>query len=207
MALADVPLRIRERRLPQDIVEFLDEANTRIRQFVEERKIRISGFVPSDFEPVYLALDAIVEGDLATGDVFCEWGSGFGVVAMMAQLLEFQTYGIEIEDSLVVGARQLAEEFDLPVDFVTGSFVPAGGEYIVDKLCSGTDSWLTGISDDAYQELGLSPNDFDVVYAFPWPGEEDVIAGLFDEFCAVGSLLLTFDHMEGVRVRRKVVRK
>lgn len=53
MALADVPLRIRERRLPQDIVEFLNEANARIRQFVEERKIRISGFVPSDFEPVY----------------------------------------------------------------------------------------------------------------------------------------------------------
>ena len=106
---------------------------------MEDRQIRISGFVPSDFEPVYQALDAIVEGNLASGDVFCEWGSGFGVVAMLAQLLEFQTYGIEIEDSLVTGARQLAEEFDLPVDFVTGSFVPAGGEHIVDELCSGTD--------------------------------------------------------------------
>ena len=138
---------------------------------------------------------------------FANGGSGFGVVAMLAQLLEFQTYGIEIEDSLVVGAQQLADEFDLPVDFVCGSFVPEGGEHIVDELCSGTDSWLTGVADDAYQELGLSPNDFDVVYAFPWPGEENVIAGLFDEFCAVGSLLLTFDHLEGVRVRRKVVRK
>lgn len=207
MALADVPLHVPERRLPHDIVEFLDDANARIRKFVADREIRISGFVPSDFEPVYQALDAIVEENLASGDVFCEWGSGFGVVAMMAQLLEFQTYGIEIEDSLVVGARQLADEFDLPVDFVTGSFVPAGGERIVDELCSGTDSWLTGIADDAYEELGLSPNDFDVVYAFPWPGEENVIAGLFDEFCAVGSLLLTFDHLEGVRVRRKVIRK
>jgi len=207
MALVDVRLNIRERRLPRDVAEFLDEANDRIRRYVEERKVRVSGFVPSDFEPVFQALHAVAEDGLACGDVFCEWGSGFGVVAMLAELLEFQTYGIEIEDSLVVGARQLAEEFDLPVDFVTGSFVPEGGERIVDELCSGTDSWLTGESDDAYQELGLSPNDFDVIYAFPWPGEENVIAGLFDEFCAVGSLLLTFDHLEGVRARRKVVRK
>lgn len=207
MPLIDVPLHIPERRLPRDVVEFLGESNQRIKQFVEEREIRISGFVPSDFEPVYQALDAIIENNLASGDVFCEWGSGFGVVAMLAELLEFQAYGIEIEDSLVVGARLLADEFDLTADFVTGSFVPEGGEYIVDELCSGTDSWLTGISDDAYSQLGLSPNDFDVVYAFPWPGEENVIAGLFDEFCAVGSLLLTFDHLEGVRVRRKVVRK
>ncbi len=207
MPLIDVPLQIHERRLPGDVAEFLEEANDRIKRFVEERQIRISGFVPSDFEPVFQALDSLVEENLASGDVFCEWGSGFGVVAMLAQLLEFQTYGIEIENSLVVGAQQLADEFDLPVDFVCGSFVPEGGERIVDELCSGTDSWLTGIADDAYSQLGMSPNDFDVIYAFPWPGEENVIAGLFDEFCAVGSLLLTFDHLEGVRVRRKVIRK
>ncbi|MEZ6127521.1 MAG: hypothetical protein R3C59_02405 [Planctomycetaceae bacterium] len=207
MALIDVPLHIRERRLPHDVAQFLQEANDRIRQFIEERQIRISGFVPSDFEPVYQALDAIVDNDLACGDVFCEWGSGFGVVAMLAELLEFQCYGIEIEDSLVTGARQLAREFDLTADFVRGSFIPAGGEAIVEQLCANEDAWLTPTTDDAYSQLGLSANDFDVIYAFPWPGEERVIATLFDEFCAVGSLLLTFDHIEGVRARRKVVRR
>ena len=82
MALIEVPLHIRERRLPHDVAGFLEEANDRIRSFIEERQIRISGFVPSDFEPVFQALDAVVERNLASGDVFCEWGSGFGVVAM-----------------------------------------------------------------------------------------------------------------------------
>ena len=206
MPLIEVPLNIRERRLPRDVADFLEEADARIRGFIEERQIRISGFVPSDFEPVFHALDAVVESDIACGDVFCEWGSGFGVVAMMAALLEFQAYGIEIEDSLVVGSRMLAEDFDLPVDIVTGSFVPSGGESIVEELCSGEGAWLTGTTDDAYSQLGLAPNDFDLIYAFPWPGEEAVIAALFDEFACVGALLLTFDHIEGVRVRRKVVR-
>lgn len=207
MPLIDIPLQIRERRLPRDVAEFLEEADDRIKTFIAERKIRITGFVPSDFEPVFHALEAVVENDIAAGDVFCEWGSGFGVVAMMASLLEFQSYGIEIEDSLVVGSRLLADDFDLPVEFVTGSFIPAGGEPIVDELCSGEDAWLTGISDGAYLELGLAPNDFDVIYAFPWPGEEHVIAALFDEFACMGALLLTFDHIEGVRIRRKVARK
>lgn len=206
MPLIDVPLNIRERRLPHDVADFLAEADRRIHDFIAERKIRISGFVPSDFEPVFHALDALVENDLATGSTFCEWGSGFGVVAMLAALLEFECYGIEIEDSLVVGARMLAEDFDLPVDFVTGSMVPVGGESIVEQLCSGDNVWLTCTTDDAYQQLGMAPNDFDVIYAFPWPGEESVIAALFDEYAAMGALLLTFDHIEGVRVRRKVVR-
>ncbi len=206
MPLIDVPLNIRERRLPRDVAEFLKEADTRIQDFIAERKVRISGFVPSDFEPVFHALDAMAENELATGNTFCEWGSGFGVVAMLAALLEFECYGIEIEDSLVGASRKLAEDFDLPVDFVTGSLVPTGGEPIVEQLCSRDNVWLFSNTDDAYDQLGMAPNDFDVIYAFPWPGEEAVIAALFDEYAAVGALLLTFGHIEGVRVRRKVVR-
>ncbi len=199
-------MNIREGRLPRDIADFLVEANLRIEAFVQNRPVRISGFVPSDFDFVYGALEAVADQGLAAGDVFCEWGSGFGVVAMMASLLEFQAYGIEIEAGLVDGARALADDYDLPVDFVTGSFVPAGGEMIVEEFYGNEDLWLSGHVDDAYQTLGMSPRDFDVIYAFPWPGEEDVISNLFEEFAAVGSLLLTFGQIEGVRARRKVVR-
>lgn len=207
MTLVNLTLNVPERRLPRDIAEFLMEANQRIQDFVASRSVRISGFVPSDFEFVYGTLEAVADQRLAAGDVFCEWGSGFGVVAMLAAWLEFQASGIEIESSLVDAARELATDFDLPVDFVSGSFVPAGGETIVDQFCANEDAWLTNFVDDAYEQLGMSLSDFDVVYAFPWPGEEEVIAELFDEFAAVGSLLLTFDHLEGVRVRRKVVRR
>lgn len=206
MPLLDVRLNVRQRRPPRAIVDFLQEAGQRVEEFIANRPVRISGFVPSDFAEVYCVLEAVADQGLATGDVFCEWGSGFGVVAMMAALLEYQACGIEIERSLVDGARMLAEDFDLPVDFVHGSFVPPGGESIVEEFFGSEDSWLTSYADDAYARLGLSPLEFDVVYAFPWPGEEDVITELFDEFAAMGSLLLTYGQIEGVRVRRKVVR-
>ena len=125
----------------------------------------------------------------------------------MAALLEFESCGIEIEHSLVDASRSLADEFDLNVDFVRGSFIPAGGEPIVAALSANEDAWLIPVSDSAYDQLGLSVSDFDVVYAFPWPGEEKVIAALFDEFASVGALLMTFDHIEGVRIRRKVVKR
>ena len=206
MPLIDLKLNIRESTLPADIAQLLEEANQRIEAFVANRNVRISGFVPSDFDSVYFALEALSEQGLATGDVFCEWGSGFGVVAMLAATLEFDAYGIEIERSLVDEAHMLAEDFDLPVDFIEGSFIPDGGEPIVEELFTGEYAWLDSHADEAYSQLGMSPRDFDVIYAFPWPGEEQIISSLFDEFASVGALLLTFGQIEGVRVRRKVVR-
>lgn len=205
MPLIEVRFNIRERAIPRDVQQFIDEATERIRDFIEERKIVVNGFVPSDFDVVFLALQSLAENDLATGDIFCEWGSGFGVVAMLASLLEYQAYGIEIDEDLCACARMLADDFDLPVDFVAGSFIPAGGEQIVESMFTNSETWLTGTSDHAYEELGFSLRDFDIVYAFPWPGEHDVIAAIFEEFASLGALLITFDQLEGVRVRRKIL--
>ena len=207
MPLQDITLNIREGRIPADVQDFIDQAADSIEQFIANRSVRISGFVPSDFDRVYPALEAVAEQELAAGDVFCEWGSGFGVVTMLAAMLEFQAYGIEIERSLVEEARVLAEDFDLPVEFVAGSFVPAGGETLVEEAFNSDIAWLTSHADDAYPQLGLSLNDFDVIYAFPWPGEEEAVSALFDEFASVGALLLTFGQMDGVHARRKVIRK
>ena len=171
MPLAEVILQIPERPLPRFVSEFLEEATDRIRDFVDVRQIQVNGFVPSDFDVVFAGLEALAESDVVAGDVFLEWGSGFGVVAMLASLLEFQSYGIEIDSELTACARMLASDFDLPVDFVAGSFIPPGGEELVERLFSSSESWLTTTADRAYDELGLSMSDFDVVYAFPWPGE------------------------------------
>jgi hypothetical protein len=52
--------------------------------------------------------------------------------------------------------------------------------------------------------LRRDPDDFDLVFAYPWPGSEDVIYRLFDAFAATEALLLTFHGSEGLRVDRKV---
>ena len=57
---------------------------------------------------------------------------------------------------------------------------------------------------DGYDQLGLQIADFDLLFAFPWPGEERFWHKLFDQRAAHGALLLTYHGMEGFRLRRRV---
>ena len=128
MPLVDIDISINGSVLPDDVAAFLREADLRVSQFVRNSPVRVTGFVPSDFVTVYHALRAITESNLAPGTSLCEWGSGFGVVASLAAMLEFMACGIEIEKDLVDASRRLADDFGLPVEFVQGSFIPSGAE-------------------------------------------------------------------------------
>ena len=203
MPLVDVDLGEVSVGMPDRVREFVREAERRLEEFVEGRlDDPIVGFVPSDFHAVFGVLAAISERHLATGGLFCEWGSGFGVVAMMASEVEFDACGIEIEQDLVDAAQELADEHDLPVEFVCGSFIPQGGEDVADIV--GDFAWLRTDAPSAYDELGLDPDDFDVIFAYPWPGEEQAIYDLFERYAAAGALLVTFQGVEAVRVMRLV---
>ncbi len=207
MPLLDIEISTNGSVLPDDVGAFLLEADSRVSQFVTNSPIRITGFVPSDFVTVYHALRAITEANLAPGTSLCEWGSGFGVVASLAAMLEFNVCGIEIERGLVDLSRRLADDFGLPVEFVHGSFVPSGAEAYAEEAYADNNAdsfWLVTDADDAYDALGLDPDDFDVVFAYPWPGEECLIASLFEKYAAEEALLLVYDQFNSVRLRRKV---
>ncbi len=179
MPLVDVEISIDGSVLPDDVAAFLREADLRVSQFVRNSPIRVTGFVPSDFVTVYHALRAITEANLARGTSLCEWGSGFGVVASLSAMLGFKVCGIEIERGLVDASRTLADDFGLPVEFVHGSFVPSGAEAYAEATYVDNNAeyfWLVTDADAAYAELRLDPDDFDVVFAYPWPGEECLIA-------------------------------
>ena len=207
MPLLDIDISINGSVLSDDVVAFLREADLRVSQFVRNSPVRVTGFVPSDFVTVYHSLRAITEANLASGTSLCEWGSGFGVVASLAAMLEFKVCGIEIERCLVNASRRLADDFRLPVEFVHGSFVPSGAEADVEEAYTASSTeyfWLVTDADDAYDELGLGPHDFDVVFAYPWPGEECLIEGLFEKYAAEEALLLTYTQYNSVRLQRKV---
>ncbi len=98
MPLVDIELSIDGSDLPCDVRAFLREAYLRVGRFVTNSPIRVTGFAPSSFETVYQSLRAIAEPQLAPGNSFCEWGSGFGVAASLAAMLKFRAYGIEMRE-------------------------------------------------------------------------------------------------------------
>jgi hypothetical protein len=177
----------------------LQEAERRIARF--QRAGRVPAFVPSDFAGAYGVLEALAAADLASGSLFCEWGSGFGVVTCLAAMLEFDACGIEIEGELVDAARRLANDFDLPVEFLCGSFIPPGGEVYLETGAGF--SWLTTSQHCVRPELELAPDDFQVIFAYPWPDEERVTARLFERYAAPGAVLVTYHGGMEFRVRRK----
>ncbi|MFW6154001.1 MAG: hypothetical protein ACOC95_02185 [Planctomycetota bacterium] len=188
---------------PEPSVEaLLDEANRRIDTLMVPRPDRsVRGFVPSDFDVVYRALRGIERDHLAPGTAFLEWGSGLGVVTCLAAMLGWAAYGIEIQNVLVEQARSLAADFDLPATFVHGTFIPVGDDDVGDTV---TDSaWLKLGGRDAYEVMRRDIDDFDVIFAYPWPGERNAVKTLFDRHAAAGALLLTFHGLEGLMLRRK----
>lgn len=202
--LIDVELHLRDIAIPADVAGLLADAHERIEALDNSMRVEIPAFVPSNFEIAYRALVKIQAMNLATGRRFIEWGSGIGVVACLASCVGFDAVGIEIERKLVDIAQQIAGDHAIDVEFVCGSFVPAGVVPRVDWI-DGV-AWLTTEGDDGHEELELDPDDFDVIFAYPWPGEEQVIFDLFADVAAVGALLLTFHGMEGVKLQRKVKR-
>ena len=200
--LKDLPLLPNPHTLPGDVRAFLEEADRRIERFQQER--HIPGFVASDFVAVYGALKYLASSDLAPGSLFCEWGSGFGVVTCLAALLDFDACGIEIEGELVAAAEQLAEDFEMPVEFFHDSFIPAGSPVRLDH--ENTFSWLTTERSHHQAEDRLGPGDYDVIFAYPWPDEEGIIETLFERHAAPGAVLATYHSFGDIRLQRKIAR-
>ena len=86
------------------------------------------------------------------------------------------------------------------MEFVQGSFIPAGAEERIHA--AGNYSWLTTEGDYAYEELEMAVSDMDVIFAYPWPDEEAVTGQLFEHFAGTGAILVTY-HGSGEFRRTK----
>lgn len=203
MRLAPIELAHPASRLPKQVVSLLDEADARIERLQFEHRDRpIAAFVPCDFVEAYRVLAYLAEIDLATGHRLLEWGSGAGVVTCLAGMLGFDAIGIEVEEPLVELSESLAEDFEVDVEFVCGSFVPDGYEDEIDE--QRDINWLRTDARSAYEEIDLEPDDFDIIFAYPWPGEEQIVFDLFRRRAAEGALLLTYHGQDGMQLRRRV---
>lgn len=158
----------------------------------EVRRQRFHPFVAADYGVVLEALVRL----RGPGQTFLEWGSATGVITIMADLLGFEAYGIEIDPRLVDQARELARRTGSGATFTVGSFLPTGYRW---RNPAG-DGRLGTIEqgDSGYLKLGRPLEDFDVVFAYPWAGEEPMMLDLMKVHGGAGArfLLHTADGIQ-----------
>lgn len=104
LELSDRPLSVRAR-------EFIDAGRSRF------KSVQVFGFVPSDYELAWRVLDGLPRSTL------CEWGSGFGIITGLAEMLGFEACGIEMSADLAVASRCLLKDFGLSASIETGDYL------------------------------------------------------------------------------------
>lgn len=180
----------------------IDTTYDAIEAFMLRDDAPIENFVTCDFHLLDQAITWIEQNHLLTGDRVCEWGAGFGAAALLAAQRGMTGVGIEIEASLVDAAEEVARAANNSAKFYCGSFVPRGVEGL-EELIGEVKNVVTD-EDDVYDEIGLDIDDFDLFFAFPWPGEHGFFEAVFDAAAASGALLLTYRGRDGMHLIRKV---
>jgi SAM-dependent methyltransferase len=201
-----VPFEIEPSRepLPPAVAAFLGAAQARIdRHFAAPEHRTGIGFVPCDHEAVFRALKALARAqpDLRR---FLEWGSGFGVVTGLAAMLGLEACGIEIDARLVMESRALLAAQGLRAAVAHGSFMPA--DFAVRQRLVDDETRTVFDAADGYGELERDLDDFDLVFAYPWPTEEELYCDLFRRRADHGAVLLTWSRTEGARCYPKRAR-
>lgn len=185
----DPALRARLHALAEEGRDFWDRFDAEVRQK------DFHPFVPADYERVLQALLPL----RAPGVRFLEWGSATGVITIMADLLGFEAYGIELDAELVATARELARKHGSSARFAAGSFIPSGYRY---RPRHGDGRLGTiGVGESGYRELGHPLDDFDIVYGYPWGGEEPLMLDLMRAYGARDARLMMLGGSE-VRIYR-----
>ena len=198
----EMPDTIQEVGQTASAARLIDLANKRIDAYTRSKRPVIENFVHCDFGLVDRTLAWIASNHLLAGERFCEFGSGFGVATLLAELHGLDAVGIEIEPYLVDQSYKLAETLGLSSQFYCGSFVPRDLPGILDWSCE-VDHVLTD-EGDVYDEIGSELDEFDLFFAFPWPGEHGFFEAVFDECAADRSCLLSYRGRDGMHLLRKV---
>ena len=102
-----VPAAAGDLPVPHYVDAFIRDAEDR----AEELGDRAGGgrFIPGDYRYAFQVLQWLLrEKALAPGAAFLEWGSGQGMVAILAALLGYDACGVEIDAGLVKESRELA---------------------------------------------------------------------------------------------------
>ena len=199
MPIEEIDLKIEGKKLPEKVKNYLRDANKRIDELFEtERNRKVPQFIPCNDELLYHWLAAIKTSELCLDKVYCEWGSGYGVGACLASLLGYESYGIEIERSLIEASRKLAEDSNIAVTIIERDYMPegfecyegSGGAELI-KPENYTYGEKNGFR-PSYEGMDADLDEVDIFFIYPWPGEQEFVLEFFQAVAADGALCLIY---------------
>ena len=201
LAKIPVPADLNKRPFSQPSENAIDQTHEAIERFMLAAEHFFDNFVNCDFHLVDQAISWVVENHLLAGNRFLEFGSGFGAVTILASIHGMTASGIEIEQPLVDQANSLADQLQVDADFYCGSFIPRDIDGYA-NLAAEVQHVDTSAG-DVYDQMGVNVDDFDMMFAFPWPGENGFFESVFERTAAQGALFLTYNGIEGIHLHRK----
>lgn len=191
-----------ERPIPPSTQSLLERADARLQAYWDSwHRKPIEQYVACDFRDVWRSLASIREQSLTPGNLFCEWGCGFGIVTAMASQLGWDAIGIEAEPFLVDEARKFLASEKIPAEIWHGNFLPTGSERLARHQSHHASLFHQVPS--AYAKRGLELDDFAIVFAYPWPGEDGFLKDVFATYAALGAILLLFRGPYELELYRK----
>jgi hypothetical protein len=108
--LRDLPLPLSDESMTSAAAEFVAAGRARF------STVYCFDFVPSDYDFVWRMLAALPPCR------FCEWGSGFGIITGLAEMLGFEACGIEFDEGLATASRTLLADFHLRSPIIVGDY-------------------------------------------------------------------------------------
>ncbi|GIX00166.1 MAG: hypothetical protein KatS3mg111_3498 [Pirellulaceae bacterium] len=121
---------------------------------------------------------------------FLELGCGFGGVTGAAALFGMTAVGIEGNEQLAAEAEKLWQRHGITCQLWRGNFLPEGSH----ALLTDDDPRISAAADfpSAYQVAGQSMHHFDIVFAYPFPGEERFLVRVWEQFGNRSGVLLLY---------------
>ncbi len=182
MSLCEIPIELGKFPLSEKADSLIWEGNRRVEKFYEAGQgQKCPRFIPSDSVLVWESISFLRSNGHVRGDVFCEWGCGFGIATGLASLLGMTASGMEIEDELVDRATQLMKDLDFSVEILRKSFLPEGFE-VSEK--EGKKNLV--------RPKAIHPQEADLIFAYPWPDEEGMMKDLFPAIASEDAILLLY---------------
>lgn len=113
-------------------------------------------------------------------------GSGNGVVVALFAAHGYDTYGIEIQDTLVAHAQRNLVDCNLPATIAQGNYFPPD----VRQRTHPREHVLLTETPDPYLKLGKQIDEFDLFFIFPFIKQRESIFDLFNTHAQQGARLL-----------------